>query len=269
MKFSFIIPTCAGSESKIKNVLESIYAQKIPPQDYEIIIVGNYQPPELKFKIEDVEFVDLRAEDGSLLKVISFEEGKSGIPKHITLKKNIGVAASRFDTLCVLHDYVCPEPGFYEGMLEFGDNFDVMSCPMSYEDGHRAIDHVLMPFNYIPNNKLKAFIDSKIKVAGNALILPYDLAANGELSEYVYQPGNLIICKRKWLVEYPQNIRKSWDSGEDLEWSNIATKAGAKIKLNMNSRFRFKSGGRPCGHSFVNQEMANIIKEFIEKEGLK
>lgn len=120
MKLTFGIIT--GGDKPITDLLQSIDAQNIPSDDYEIIVVGG---PAIQWKN---------------LRHIPFNENQKWM--WITKKKQIICEQARFPNVVLMHDYVLFDKGWYEGWLKFGDDWDVAMNVILNGDGTRFRDWI-------------------------------------------------------------------------------------------------------------------------------
>ena len=117
MDFTFGIITSGDSQERVAEVVESIKKQNIP--NYEIIVVGDD---------------GVNADSSNVTSVIFDESVK---PAWITRKKNIVTERAVFDNVVYMHDYVALEKGWYEGYLEFGDDWDICMNKIVNSSGTR------------------------------------------------------------------------------------------------------------------------------------
>ena len=141
--FSFLIVTSGeGDETwnQIDQIIQSIERQHIP--NYEIIVIGGLDPAEHL--------------NGSVLRIF-FDEDQKKKP-WTTRKKNIGIAACKYENVVVMHDYFVLDDNWYKGFLEFGTDWDIAQTPRltiegkrSWTDwvvrGHRRLGHRALPYN--------------------------------------------------------------------------------------------------------------------------
>jgi len=176
---------------RICNIIESIRSQNIP--NYEIIIVGginNY---------------------GEGIRHIEFDESqKKG---WITRKKNIIVENAKYDNLVIMHDYIKLEHGWYQGFLEFGDDWDVCMNITNNIKGGRWIDWLSDHGKY-------------------HVLIPYDTKDSG-----MYISGAYWVAKKSFMERYPLDESLSWGQAEDVDWSKRCL-GNANYKMNTNSSVR-------------------------------
>jgi hypothetical protein len=145
MKFTFGIITAGNSDDSLNAVIDSIEKQNIP--EYQILIIGNSNVSRINTFI------------------IPFDE--SIREAWITRKKNLITINSRYDNIVYSHDYVLFEDGWYQGFLQFGDDFKVCMNKVINPDYSRFRDWVIWPHN-------ENFMDS-IVLPNRECLLPYDI----------------------------------------------------------------------------------------------
>jgi len=197
MNFTFGIITSEPESSRVDTIIKSIEDENIP--NYEIIIVGGNN------KI------------GKNIIHIPFDENQKRM--WITKKKNIISNEAKYENIVFLHDYVCLVPGWYEGHLKFGDDFQVLMDRMTNTDGKRWRDWNLWD------------IPSGIK---NRMI-PYDIT---HLSKYMYISGAYWVAKKSVMLEFPLDENRVWGQGEDVVWSQDVRKK-YHFKMNIHSEVKF------------------------------
>lgn len=116
-RWTFGIITLGTRNEWVEKMIESIIAQKIP--EFEIIICGKY---ELK-KNE---------------KFIKYIQSTDHLPR-VTKKKNKICENARYENVCVLHDRVVLDEGWFKGMKKFGNDWDYVGCIVTHE-GTRSYD---------------------------------------------------------------------------------------------------------------------------------
>lgn len=199
MEFTFGIITGGGADRLIKKCVESIRQEKIPK--YEIIIVG-----------ESSAF-------GDDVRVIEFDES---IKKAwITKKKNIVAQYAKYENIVFLHDYVSLTPGWYEGFLKFGNNFELCITKVLTVIGTRYRDYCL----FKPLNSLEP----------PQTLLPYDFKPTAPFNRLMYVSGTYYIVKRSIALQYPLDERLGWGMAEDLVFCYALADAGIRISCNPNS----------------------------------
>ena len=232
--FSFGIITAGDESARIGKTIESIERENI--QEYEIIIVGGVPIA------------------GKNVRHIPFDEA-SRVAQWITGKKNIITAAAKFENIVYMHDYFTLDPGWYQGFLQFGDDWRVCMNKIVTPHGLRHIDWVLCP------------TAARVTDSYSAL-LPYDVT---DLSYYQYISGAYWVAKKSLMQEFPLDERRHWGSAEDLEWSK---RVNLKYEFSMNPHSQVRMlkdkhptfglahenkiaelRARPCRQRFVWQDL--------------
>ena len=178
MNFTFGITTAYDDLQRLSDIIDSIRNLKIP--NYEIIVLGNcaYLP------MHDTTFIDMGNEH-----------------QFITNKKNRTAELAKYDNLVLIHDYYVFDSYWYNGYLQFGDNWDVCSNPQYLINGNRHFtDWVTWDH---PNYPRYTSLD-------------YD---NWTQTKYMYQSGGYLLAKKKFLLEIPFKQNMPWGTAEDVEWS--------------------------------------------------
>jgi len=200
MDFTFGIITGGGEELKIFQIIESIEKQNI--SNFEIIVVG-----------------DCNIENKNLIK-IQFDENIKSM--WISKKKNIITDNAKYNNIVYLHDYVKLEDGWYNGFLNYGDDWNICMTKIINNDNSRFRDWCLWSDdgkNIIPN------YDS------GRNLLPYNLT---HLSKAMYISGAYWISKKIVMEKYKFDERLGWAQGEDVEWS-IRVRDEYDFNMNENS----------------------------------
>ncbi len=187
MEFTFGIITSGTEDDNINKIIDSIENQNIPT--YEIIIVGNSKVSRNKTRV--VQFND------------------EVIPKWITRKKNIITNLAKLENIVYLHDYVILTDNWYNGFLEFGNEFDLCMTKITNHDKTRYRDWCICMWDN-PTIMQIAGPDKKC-------ILPYD---ENRFKKYMYFSGTYWVAKRKVMMQYPLNEQLVWGQGEDVLWSS-------------------------------------------------
>jgi len=205
VKFTFGIITSGNSDEYLNLVIDSIESQNIP--EYQILIIGNSNVSRINTFI------------------IPFNE--SIREAWITRKKNLITINSRYDNIVYSHDYVLFEDGWYQGFLQFGDDFKVCMNKVINPDYSRFRDWVIWPHN-------ENFMDS-IVLPNRECLLPYDIT---NLSRYQYISGTYWVAKKDVMMEFPLDESLCWGQGEDVLWSK---QVRMKYHFSMNSHSTVRS----------------------------
>lgn len=194
MNFTFGIITRGDNPRFLKNSIKSIESLNL--QDYEIIIVGG-------------ESLNIRNNNTIHIK----EEGK------LTYKKNIITDNAKYENVVYCHDYILFDKDWYNGFLEFGNDFNVCINKILNKNGERYRDWTLWP------KDVKGIINSR------NFLIPYDMT---HLTERMYISGAYWVAKREFMINNRLNEDLSWGEGEDVEWSKRVRKQ-TEFKINPNS----------------------------------
>lgn len=198
MQFTFGIVTNGNDLDKI---IKSIYDLNIPKENYEILIVGS-----CKTSYEE-----------NIFKIPFDETIKSG---WITRKKNLITINSTKENIVFLHDYVIFDKNWYNGYLEFGNDWDVCTNIQLNPSGCRFRDWVLHECSF-----------DGFGFQGYGRLIPYDQ----ESANYVYINGTYWIAKKHVMEKIPLDETRAWGESEDLAWTKAIKYFGCKIKFNQKS----------------------------------
>lgn len=194
-KWTFGIVTNGQRNDWVELIINSIKKQKIP--NYEIIICGKYKNrPEKNFVY--INFNE-RAEKG-----------------WITKKKNLIAEKAKYENLCIIHDRIIFDSGWFKGMKKYGNAFEILGCIQKEKNGARAGDW--MTFGG-PINQL-------YKIAS----LDYT-----DWDYYTYLSGQLIIMKKSMLEKVLWDETRYWVNLEDVDFSLRARDAGFISRFNSYS----------------------------------
>jgi len=233
MNFTFGIITGGNNEGIINQMIDSIENQHIP--NYEIIIVGTCYVHRANTT------------------VIPFYEAYK--PMWITKKKNIITDNAKYENIVYLHDYIVFCDGWYEGFLQYGNNFDLCMNKIVNPDGSRFRDWHLgwgeatklgLPHHEVYN-----------------YLLPYD---EGRFSKYMYFSGSYWVAKKHVMIEFPLNEDHVWGSAEDIEWSN-RVREKYTFKMNANSMVKLLKYKDPVFHPITEWELECIRSNYERMMG--
>tara|TARA_R110000851_G_scaffold329892_1_gene502196 strand:+ start:3273 stop:4040 length:768 start_codon:yes stop_codon:yes gene_type:complete len=229
LKFTFGIITGGAQENNINAIIDSIEMQQISELDYEIIIIGS---------------CNISRRNTS---VISFNENEKRA--WISRKKNILTKEALFENIVYLHDYVKLMPGWYEGFLKFGNNFQVCMNPILNTDNTRFRDWVLYD---LPLSDMER--DEKM--------IPYNMT---HLSKWMYFSGTYWIAKKSVMEEFPLNELCGHGQGEDVVWS---LQIRDKYDFNINTQSIVKllpSTGKGWNKGKKGAKFYEMREKIIEK----
>lgn len=203
MKFTFGIITCPATHIYLQQVVDSIAELNIPEENFEIVIVGGTDAHE----------------DGNM-KVIPFDDTKKAM--WITRQKNIVTENAKHENIVYLHDYVTFLPGWYNGFVKFGNDFDICMTPILNLDGSRYRDWTIW------------IADNDPDYLNRNRLLPYDVT---NLTKFMYISGAYWIAKKSVMKKFPLDEKLSWGESEDVVWSN-QVKEHYKFSINTNSQVK-------------------------------
>ena len=168
-KWTFGIITKGDRNEWMEEMITAIRAQKIP--EYEIIVCGTYfDRKEQDFKY--IPFVD-RDDKG-----------------WITKKKNLIAKEAKYENLCILHDRIVLDKGWFNGVKKYGNAFDLLCNKQTLRgEGIRAGDWLTYGYGTL---------DSPYGISE----LRYD-----DWDKYVYMGGQLSILKKS-IWELSDNFRE-------------------------------------------------------------
>jgi len=195
MKFTFGIITSPGTDTFIQQIVDAICEENIP--EFEILIIGG----------------STTYEDGAL-RIIPFDESQKRM--WITRKKNLITQNAKYENIVYLHDYVTFVPGWYNGFLKFGNDFEVCMTPILNVDNTRFRDWTLWFDDPNPDRQR---------------LLPYEVT---ELSKYMYISGAYWVAKKRLMEQFPLDESLSWGESEDIKWSKQVREVH-DFKINTNS----------------------------------
>lgn len=220
MNFTFGIITDGNNHNRVGDIIQSIDNLKIP--NYEILIVGGSTQWPSGGGVWFLPFDESAKPEGWISKIEPYE-AKSKSQGWITKKKNYITGLAQYENIVYVHDYITFHCGWYEGWLQFGNDFDVATNCISTLEGYRHSDWVVDPVKL-----WKLYPELKEKFWD--LSLPYDV----NFTPVQFISGNYWVAKRNFMLENPLNENYLWGEAEDLEWSDrIRNKT--QFKFNPNS----------------------------------
>lgn len=190
-KISFCIIT-AGTRPKLLNlVIKSIQAQNI--SNYEIIVVGRHTP------------------EPGIIYVPAEEAADCG---HLGRMRNLGVTRAQYNHIVILDDDILLTSTWYQALLDFGDNFDILTSRILLPDGTRYWDH--------------ATIDGP---KGQIL-----LQSNEQDDQYVYMSGGTAWVMKDYVARSVfWNETLKFYQKEDVDFTRKCQQKGFCISYNPNS----------------------------------
>lgn len=218
--WSFCIVTSGTSDAVLERCISCIRTAFLVGSNYEIIVVGNSSIVD-----NSVTIIPFKEEIFSL--PVTARRIKTRIRNRslkrmfintgwITRKKNIAVQTAKYDKLCIMHDYIGLDEGWYAGFREFGDNWDVCMTKVVNADGKRHRDWMTWDYPEIGPG-----------------LLPYHAYC-----DYMYISGAYFCVKREFMLQNPLNERLFWGEGEDVEWSK-RVRIKTKFKMNILSTVKY------------------------------
>jgi hypothetical protein len=233
MDITFGIITGGTNDSMLSMVIDSIYRQNIPK--YEIIIVGN---------------TTIRGQN-----IINIPFDESIKPNWITRKKNIINETAKYEIIVQLHDYIRLDDNWYQGMLKFGDSFDICNSKIMNLNGRRFRDY-------------KLFVHSLPSYFMKRALFPYTYQPNINVNKLMYISGAYYIIKKKTALEYPLNENLVWGNGEDVELSQRLSDNAIFLKCNPYSIVHFLKEKPQCEweNEMTNEDLAYL--DSFSEEGL-
>ena len=234
MNFTFGIVTAGDMEDRIRAIVDSIIAQQIPT--YEILIVG------------DCKATDL----GDKVTILPFDETvKRG---WLTRKKNLICQRAAYETVVLLHDYIRLEPGWYEGFLRFGDNFQICVTPVLTHTAGRFRDFTLYPWG------LEAPFQERC-------LIPYTANIPDHSRKLLYISGAYYIIKRNTSLQEPLDERLVHCAGDDVEFTQRLARRGVLIQCNPYSQVKFLKWKEQCNweHEIRPEDLATLCNLSEER----
>lgn len=189
MKFTFGIITDGQKPEQLRAIVDSI-CNNVPGDKCEIIIVGGNST----FLSNEPRITH-----------VTFDETVK--PAWITRKKNLITRMAKYENVVYMHDYIEIGEDWYDGFLEFGDDFDVCMTRILNVDGSRYRDWVTW-WDY-------SYTALSLPNAPGMVLPPYTYKNTRKM----YISGAYWVGKRWYMLKYPLDEEKSWGQGEDVEWS--------------------------------------------------
>lgn len=184
---SFVISTSGTKDNILNQIIDSIEIQNIP--NYKIIIVGGATTTINRKNIIHIPF-------------------NENIPKAwITKKKNLGVQASPYENLVIMHDYFVFDPDWYQEFIKFGTDWDI------------CIQQTLSLPEYgsVRCNGWRAGPIPGYPEIPFAMTIPWDIDC---FVPYMGIFGGFWVAKKSVMLEQPLNENLYYGEEEDLEWSS-------------------------------------------------
>jgi hypothetical protein len=185
---SFIIPTNGSNNVGINQIIDSIEVLNIPK--YEVILVGG-----LVNTIHRKNTIH-----------IPFDETATPFP-WITRKKNVGVNASQYEVVVVMHDYHVFDSNWYKEFEKFGTDWDIciqQQFTMPEQGSMRGNGWRAGPIPGYPE-------------IPPSMTIPWDIDC---FIPYMAIQGAFWVAKRSVMIETPMNDYLLWGQSEDIDWSS-------------------------------------------------
>ena len=192
--YSFCIITDNKESQKLQREIESIHALLIPESEINIFVDDT--PP----------------------------FGRTG-----TLRNKV-CRMAKYDHLIVADDDLIFHKDFYQGLLHFGDDYEVTACKILNPDGSR-------------------FYDWKIQVDGKNYLLDYDKTdPNISLTSGIYIMKQWVFQKVQWSDDL------GYYEGEDVDFSDRLKLAGVRIALNPYCAVTHDAPYKQAGQSVLRMD---------------
>ncbi len=220
MQITFGIITDGSQSERVGKVIQSIWDQQIPCNDYEIIVVGgNYV------------YGSYDGKDKGMLHLESFDETVK--PGWITKKKNLITKKAQFDVVVYMHDYISLAPDWYKGFLAFGNAWDICMNKLHNPDGTRYRDWVAWDDarhgGWWYQREPWCGPEGRFTM-GTPCIVPYNYIRTWNM----YISGAYWVAKRRVMIEQPLDEKLVWSQAEDVEWS-LRVRRKYRYAMNTNS----------------------------------
>lgn len=170
--------------------------------------------------------------------IIDFDETqKKG---WITKKKNMLVNNSKYDIVCLIHDYYILHLNWHEGMSRYTNenpNWDILMNRVHRCEGDRHsdwlvnqkyMDKVLEKYPDL-HNELYSVAPDNWNGARWVCGLPY---SEQSLAHLQYISGGYILAKKSVLTDVALDESFVWGQAEDLAWSESVINFGYRFQFN-------------------------------------
>lgn len=244
MDITFGIITSQSTMQQAAYTIKHIYDQKFSDYNasYEIIVVGGGLDGLKRWAKE---------EDAKYIRFIDFDETQKRKP-WITRKKNIITTEAQFDTIVYMHDYMHLDKEWYNGWLDYKEDFDIAVNKILNPDGSRHSDWLVEPYllwDTIPESK------------GNwNLSLPYNIRG---LTKIQYISGGFWLAKKDFMLKYPLDETLLWGEAEDIYFSRRIREC-TEFKINVEAT-TFLGKNNKWAPKTINSDWLRVM---IEKYNL-
>jgi len=211
VKFTFGIIT-HGKSPHISQVLTSILNLNIPKDKFEIIVVGGVDVTGHDDNIRWFDFNETLKETQDIARF-----------GWITVKKNIITQNAKYENIVFSHDYYFFNPGWYEGYLGFGNDWDICMNVIKRKEGDRFRDWAAWDDrNLCFTAEVDDYERYKLGNYGKdhrVVLVPYSY----NKTENLYVSGGYWVAKKSHMIKFPLNelLRAGGADGiaEDVSWS--------------------------------------------------
>lgn len=235
MDFTFGIITDGNVDPFITRTIDSIRVLNIPR--CEVIIVGN-----------------TTIQNDDLVRTIPFNESIKR--SWITRKKNIICNEAKYENIVLLHDYIVFDSNWYNGFLQFGNDFEVCINKVKNLDGTRFRDYSLF-INYVQCH------DSRFK---SQCLLPYDYKLTPITAKLSYISGAYYVLKKSTALKFPLDEAKSHGDGDDVDFCYKIAQAGILIKMNPYSIVQFMKQKGACDWEHeIDSSLVQLLDSFTDE----
>lgn len=255
LEISFGICISPGYNTlQLQNLVDSI--RKTVDTIYEINIIGKFRK-------------DIILPEHS--NIIDFDETKKS--GWITRKKNILAKNSKYNIVCLLHDYYVLHTNWYNGMLFYNNQnskWDVLTNRIFRYEGDRHSDWLVnQKYMDILLRKYPHLQEELYKVEpdnwnGARWIcgLPYN---EDGLTHLQYISGGYILAKKSVFESVPFDEELTWGQSEDLVWSESVINKGYKFDFNPYSSISIqKSNKWKVGQ--MTDDCVRRLKEIFDND---
>jgi hypothetical protein len=197
---SFVIVTSGTNDQSLNQIIDSIEALSIP--EYEIVIVGG-----LTSTLNRTNTIHVQFDEKVKPKV------------WLTRKKNLGVQASKYDIVVIMHDYYVFDPDWYIEFEKFGFNWDICVHQGFHNDEQGGIRANGWRAEYIPGYPEIPY----------CMTIPWDIDC---FIPYMPIQGAYWVAKKQVMLEQPLNENLLMGECDDIEWSSRVVPGWLGQKIN-------------------------------------
>ncbi len=209
-RWTFGIITNGKKDGQVDKIIESIHGQKV--KNYEIIVCGKYAGKR-KGEVKSIEF--------------THKDDRGWITK----KKNLLVAAAKYQNLVIVHDRIIFSDGWYEGMKKYGNYFEALSCAVLLKKNNaRAGDWLTYGSDLRLYRYKTAYGDVQKGVDSHEGMI--GLLEYRDWDEGVFIAGFMNIFKKSVWERFPWDESLFWNEAEDVQLSSLHHKNGVVPRVN-------------------------------------